>query len=129
MTPGNTPPARPATGPVYQRLSIAEKQRAWYSAHAAPVRCRRCDTQLLPQDMSGHLEQRCAGTRERRDALLLATHALQTRPRGGFEESVIMGVRPKGTSGRFGRAGAERRADSPGGARADVLSPVTGEPK
>lgn len=49
----------------YRRLSIVQK-RALDLARArdAAVRCPHCEMQVMPADMSNHLEQRCAGRPE-----------------------------------------------------------------
>lgn len=55
----------------YHRLGIQAKQRLWLMVRAQPVRCSRCDTQLMEVDLEGHAQARCLGSRERRDAALL----------------------------------------------------------
>ena len=53
------------TASSYHRMSAAEKQAASLSAvRELPVACPRCDTQLMPDDLLAHLDQRCAGPRE-----------------------------------------------------------------
>lgn len=53
------------TASSYHRMSAAEKQAASLSAvRELPVACPRCDTQLMPDDLLAHLDQRCTGPRE-----------------------------------------------------------------
>ena len=49
----------------YHKLSAAQKQAQSLAAvRELPVSCPRCDTQLMPEDLIAHLDQRCTGPRE-----------------------------------------------------------------
>lgn len=59
---------RPA---AYHGLSVQQKQAAWLQrARVQPTRCSACATGLMACDLPGHA-QRCAGSRELRDARLV----------------------------------------------------------
>ena len=50
---------------TYQKLSISQKRASDLARVREPaVTCPRCDTQVMPSDLLGHLEQRCSGPRE-----------------------------------------------------------------
>jgi len=57
----------------YRMLSQADKRRAvlrrWRMLEL--VRCAACDTGLAADDVAAHLRERCPGSRELRDALLV----------------------------------------------------------
>lgn len=49
----------------YHKLSAAEKQaHALASIREQPIACPQCDTQLMPDDLLKHLEERCTGPRD-----------------------------------------------------------------
>lgn len=49
----------------YHKLPIADKRRAAIaSVRESAVSCPRCDTQVMPEDLLAHLDQRCTGPRE-----------------------------------------------------------------
>lgn len=53
------------TASSYHRMSAAEKQASSLaSVRELPMACPQCDTQLMPDDLLAHLEQRCSGPRE-----------------------------------------------------------------
>lgn len=53
------------TASSYHRMSAAQKQASSLAAvRELPVSCPRCDTQLMPEDLLVHLDQRCTGPRD-----------------------------------------------------------------
>jgi hypothetical protein len=49
----------------YHRLPIAEKRREAIARIREPaISCPQCDTQVMPDDLLAHLEQRCPGRRD-----------------------------------------------------------------
>jgi hypothetical protein len=50
---------------AYHRMSIQQKQaHALGAAREQPVACPSCDTQVMPEDLIAHMDQRCTGPRE-----------------------------------------------------------------
>ncbi len=53
------------TASSYHRMSAAEKQASSLaSVRELPMACPNCDTQVMPEDLIAHLDQRCTGPRE-----------------------------------------------------------------
>jgi hypothetical protein len=49
----------------YHKLSIADKRALNISTvRESAVACPRCETQLMPDDLLAHLDERCTGPRE-----------------------------------------------------------------
>lgn len=91
----------------YHKLSVAQKQAQSLAAiREPPVACPKCDTQLMPDDLPAHMEQRCAGPREPGPGSKWVT----------WQEALAMGV-PKQTLIRWVRAKHVRRK----GGRGDGL--------
>jgi hypothetical protein len=62
----------PLAAGQYHALSSQAKQRvALKAARVPPLRCARCLTWVTPEDMANHLADRCMGSPERRDAVLV----------------------------------------------------------
>lgn len=56
----------------YHKLPLHAKQRhALGSAREHPVRCSACWTQLVQSDVPNHERERCAGSVEARDAMIV----------------------------------------------------------
>jgi hypothetical protein len=92
---------------AYHRLSVvAKRARLLAAGREPPVTCPACETGLPPEDLLGHLTQRCTGARQphHRARWLTWREALAIAPRANLSRWVTRGeVRTRG------EAGPERR--------------------